>query len=325
MSGKSTWQGPETSPKPIKGKRIAVVSCCQAAEGAARPVRAMIEAGKAIGWTVDVFDGKGDPQEQNKAVNAAVDSKFDGIALVFVDTPTVAEGVNRAVDAKIPIITLGAIKNTPESVPDVSPDYLKEGEAIDNYMIWHSNAKVNALMLKNTDLYVVKFGEFKGAYDVLTNPAQCKDCKVDVKEFTLANLDSQPAAIASAAVQADPKKNWVNCFDFCVSRAARTLIASGLGSNVKGAGYDCDGENLHMIRDGAILAVSVCDPREWVAYAVVDNLNRMMQGQPLAKATFPAFLVDKSNVDQLTEEEVKSGWQGGYEFRKKYRQLWGAN
>lgn len=325
MTGQVTWQGPESSPKPMAGKRIAVVSCCQAAEGAARPVRTMVEAGKAIGWTVDVFDGKGDPQEQNKAVNAAVDSKYDGIALVFVDTTSVAEGVMRAVNGRIPLITLGSLINTPESVPDVSPDYLREGEIIGNYMVWKSNGKVNALMLKNTDLHVVKFGEFKGTYDVLIDPTKCKDCKVDVREWTLANLDSQPAAIASAALQADPRKNWVNCFDACMSRVVRTLVASGLGANVQGAGYDCNGENIQLIKEGTIQSVSVCDPREWVAYAVIDNLNRMIHGQPLAKQTFPALLIDKTNTDKLTAQEVISGWQGGFDFRRKYRQLWGVN
>ena len=325
MSGEVTWAGPTSSPKPIAGKRLAVVSCCQAAEGAARPVRAMVEAGRSIGWTVDVFDGKGDPQEQNKAVNAAIDSKYDGIALVFVDTPVVAEGVNRAVNAKIPLITLGSMKNTPESVPDVSPDYIKEGQAIANYMIWKSNGKINSLLLKNTDLYVVKNGEFKGTYDVLTNPTQCKNCTADVREWTLSNLDSQPASIASAALQADPGKNWVSCFDACMSRVARALTASGLGSGVWGAGFDCNGENLQLIKDDEVQVVSVCDPRDWVAYAVIDSLNRMMQGQPVAAQTFPALLLDKDNITKLSDKEVEQGWQGGYDFRSKYRTLWGVN
>lgn len=107
MNGKVAWNGPSSAPSPMKGKRIAVISCCQASEGAARPTRAIAEAAKSLGWKVDVFDGKGDPQEQNKALNAAVDSKYDGIALVFVDTPSVSDGVKRALDAKIPLITLG--------------------------------------------------------------------------------------------------------------------------------------------------------------------------------------------------------------------------
>lgn len=324
MSGKTEWKGPETSPKPQQGKRIAVVSCCQSSEGAARPTRAMTEAGKAIGWTIDIFDGKGDPQEQNKAVNAAVDSKYDGIVLVFVDTPVVAEGVTRAIEAKIPVITLGSMKNTPESIPDVSHDYLKEGEVIGNYMIWKSNGDVNALLLKNTDLYVVTNGQFKGTADVLADPAKCKDCKAEVKEWALANIDSQPASISSASIQGDPSKNWVWCFDGCMARVSRNLIASGLGQNIKGAGFDCNGENLQLIKDEQIQAVSICDPRDWEAYSIIDNMNRLIQSEPVAQQEIPILLVDKDNVGVLTEQEIMGGWQGGYDFRTKYLQLWGV-
>ena len=105
MSGDVQWTGPESSPKPIAGKRIAVISCCQAAEGAARPARSMEEAGALMGWEVDVFDGAGDPVQQNQALNAAVDADYDGIALIFVDTPVVSDGVARALEANIPLIT----------------------------------------------------------------------------------------------------------------------------------------------------------------------------------------------------------------------------
>ncbi len=323
LNQKATWKGPASSPKPFANKKIAVISCCQAAEGAARPSRAIGEAGRQLGWTVDVFDGKGDPQEQNKALNAAVDAKYDGIALVFTDTTTVSDGVKRALDAKIPLITLGSLDNTPDSIPDVSHDWVAHGQGIAEYMIWKSNGKVDALLLKNTDLYITEHGQFKGTYEVLNDKTKCDNCQFVVKDWALANLDTQPGDIASASVQADPNINWVWCFDACMSRVARTLAANGTGQNIKGAGFDCNGENIQLMKDGIVQAVSACDPRDWEAYAVIDDLNRMMHGQPAVPQNIPIKMIDSSTVGQLSEDEIKNGWQGDVDFRAEYRKLWG--
>lgn len=325
MSGDVQWTGPESSPKPIAGKRIAVVSCCQAAEGAARPARSMEEAGALMGWEVDVFDGAGDPVQQNQALNAAVDADYDGIALIFVDTPVVSDGVARALEANIPLITLGSLHNTPAHIPDVSHDWIHQAKGIGAYMAWKSNGAVNALMLKNTDLYITENGQFKGAMDILTDAAFCPDCDMDVKDWSLANLDTQPAAIATAALKADPATNWVWCFDACMSRVVRTLIASGQGSGLMGAGYDCHGENLGLIRDGMIQAVCAADPRDWEAYALMDNINRMIHGEDIVDHGIPTRLFDASNVHELTEHEIDEGWQGDYDFRSKYKELWGVD
>ncbi|WP_238558684.1 sugar ABC transporter substrate-binding protein [Paraburkholderia phenoliruptrix] len=265
----------------------------------------------------------GDPQEQNKALNSAIDAKYDGIVLEFVDTTTVSDGVARALKAKIPLITLGTLRNTPDTIPDVSWDYAKHGEALANYMIWKSNGNVNALILLNTDLYVTRNGQWVGTKNVLTDPEKCKDCKVTVKEWPMANIDTQPGSIATAALQANPKINWGWCFDACMSRVSRALIASGLSSKMRGAGFDCNAESLQLIKDGQVEAVCAADPREWDAYAVIDNLNRLMQGQPTVNQGIPVRLFDKTNISTLSDYEMSHGWQGGYDFRAAYRKLWG--
>jgi len=324
MTSTVTWHGPETSPVPKAGARIAIVSCCQAAEGAARAARTMVEFGAKIGWKMDVMDGRGDPQEQNKAVNAAVDAGYDGIVLVFVDTPVVSEGVKRALAAGIKVITLGSLKNTPDTIPDVSWDYAKTGEAVANYMIWKSNGNVNAFILLNTDLYVVRNGQFVGTNKTLTDTTKCPNCTMKVAEWSLANIDSQPASLAAAAVQADPKTNWIWCFDSCMSRVGRSLAASGFTNNdIRGAGFDCNAENLNMIEAGTIEAACAGDPRDWVALATMDNLNRMLNNQPVVDQGIPIRMFDASNLAQLSDDEKQHGWQGGYDFRSKYLELWG--
>jgi ribose transport system substrate-binding protein len=325
MARQGSWNGPTSAPKPVAGKRIAVIPVTLAGEGAARPSRAIAEAGHLIGWKVDILDGRGDPMEQNKALNAAVDANYDGIVLIYVDTPVVSDGVTRVLAKHIPLITMGGLNNMPPTLPDVSHDFVGHGRAIADYMIWKSNGAVNALLLKNTDIFVAEFGQFKGSYETLTDKTLCPDCKIEVRDWTIANIDTQPADITVAAVQANPAMNWVWCFDTCMTRVVRRLDASGIaGSQLQAAGFDCDGENLSFIKEGNIQTVSACDPRDWEAYAVVDNMNRLLHGEPTVDQHIPIKMFAKENIADLGPEESKIGWQGDYDFRTQFRKLWGV-
>ena len=242
LSSPSEWKGPTTGPKPIPGKRLAIITCALLTEGCNRPARAATEAAKKIGWVPTVFDGQADTGKQLAAINAAVDGKYDAIVMILIDPIQVNEGVQRAIAAKIPVVTLGQPFYTKErkalsQIPDISHDWLKTGELIGDYMIWKSDGKVDALLLDNPETTVVEYGQFAGTKGKLTDPKACPDCKVTVEDFTIAQINSQPAQLAAAAVQRDPKINWVWCYDFCLgervdrshcARFARPHIGGGL-------------------------------------------------------------------------------------------------
>ncbi len=75
LSSPSEWKGPTTGPKPIPGKRLAIITCALLTEGCNRPARAATEAAKKIGWVPTVFEGQADTGKQLAAINAAVDGK----------------------------------------------------------------------------------------------------------------------------------------------------------------------------------------------------------------------------------------------------------
>jgi len=330
LAAPSGWEGPTSAPKPQPGKRLAIISCAQLTEGCNRPSRAAEDAAKRIGWQPTIFDGAGTADKQLAAIDSAVDAKYDAIILMLTDPSQVSAAVQRAVDAKIPVVTLGepaytdARKKTIDQIPDVSHDWVATGTAIGDYMIWKSDGKVDALLLHGSETVVVKYGQFKGTYEKLTDKQACPDCRVTVKEFTIAGLTTQPPALATAAVQADPAINWVWCYDFCLANASKALIAANLQEDIKGAGFDCNAENLQLIRDGKVQVVCIADPRDWEAWATVDIANRLMQGQKAVEQNIPVRLFDKSNLNELSPTDLKDGWQGGVDFRAKYLAIWGV-
>ena len=150
LSSPSEWKGPTTGPKPIAGKRVAIIPCGLITEGCNRPARAATEAAKTAGWVLTVLDGQADTGKQLAAINAAVDGKYDAIVMILIDPIQVNEGVQRAIAANIPVVTLGQplytdARKALSQIPDISHDWLKTGELIGDYMIAKSDGKVDAL------------------------------------------------------------------------------------------------------------------------------------------------------------------------------------
>lgn len=332
LAATTTWRGPKSAPKPKPGIRVAVISCSQVTTGCARPTKAAVEAAKVIGWRPTVFDGQGEPSVQNQAVESAVSGHYQAIILMLVDPNNVSAGLNAAKAAHIAVVTLGEPDYTTSRgktwrwIPDVSHDWLASGKAIGDYMIWKSNGKVNAFMMDGADTVVVQLGQFKGTYEELTNKAMCPDCKVSVNKFTVATLTTEPPAEATSAVQSNPSLNWLWCYDFCLYQAITKLQGAGLvHAGLQAAGFDCNAENLNFMKEGLVQTVCAADARDWEAWATIDEANRLVDDQPAVPENPPFRLFDKSTINQLTKQDLADGWQGGYDFRTKFKQLWGVS
>ena len=298
-------------PKPTPGKRVAIISCSQATEGCNRPSRSAAAAAKPMGWKPTVLDGKGEPSGQLAAANAAVDARYDAIIVILVDPSTnLKEAMTKAKAANIPVVTLGApayseARGQLDWIPDISHDWLATGDVLGYYMIWKSDGKVDALMLHDSSTLVVDQGQYKGSHRILTDKAKCPDCKVTVKDFTQATLTSQPAQDALATIQANPSINWIWCYDFCLQQAVQKLKSAGLGDDLSGAGFDCNAANLELMKSGTVQTVCVADPRDWEAWATVDQANRLVEGEKPVDQEIPFLLVDRDTIDKLTPEDLR--------------------
>ncbi len=329
LSAPTEWGGPKDGPKPTPGKRVAIISCSQATEGCNRPSRSAAAAAKVMGWTPTVLDGKGEPSGQLAAANAAVDARYDAIIIILVDPTNLSEAMNKAKAAKIPVVTLGAPPYSDERaaldwIPDISHDWLATGDVLGYYMIWKSDGKVNALMLHDSSTLVVDQGQYKGSHRILTDKSKCPDCEVTVKDFTQATLTSQPAQDALATIQANPEINWIWCYDFCLQQAVQKLKSAGLGEDLLGAGFDCNAANLELMKSKTVQSVCVADPRDWEAWATVDQANRLVEGEEPAEQKIPFLLVDRDTLDQLTPEDLDKGWQGGIDYQAEFKKIWGV-
>jgi ribose transport system substrate-binding protein len=159
---------------------------------------------------------------------------------------------------------------------------------------------------------------------VLTDPELCPGCEVTEERFSLATIDTQTPQLAVSGLQANPDLNWVWCYDFCLAQVATRLQADGLDEEVLGAGFDCNAQNIQLIKDGVVQVVCIADPRNWEAWATIDIVNRLLNGEEPVQQSIPVRLFDDANADEFTEEDIQEGWQGGFDFRSEYLSIWAA-
>src|SRR4051794_25677278 len=118
LSGNTGFTPPSTGPAAQKkGSTIAYVAADLTNGGVNTVGKAVTEAGAAIGWKVDVIDGKGSAQGRTNALNQAIAVKPAGIVLGGFDATEQAAAIKQATDLKIPVVGWHA---GPESGPIAS-------------------------------------------------------------------------------------------------------------------------------------------------------------------------------------------------------------
>jgi ribose transport system substrate-binding protein len=340
-----SWPGPTTGPKPLKGKTLAIVSSGLQSEGSARPTYAARDAAKLLGWKAVVYDGNNEQLKDLAAVNAAVDAKSSAIILVLIDPSTIGAAVQRALNAHIPVATVGVpvflhgqrVRAAKwDSIPDVSWDLYQQGVVLANYMIWKANGKPHVYVEDVPDFAAISLGQTAGGLSVFNNKAKCPDCVVYKNSISVSEFFTQTGPAAVAMVQAHPDINWLYLLDAGLEVEINSLATANLLGSIQGGGFDCNPNNLNFIRQGHGQAVCIAESSQWAAWGAVDAVNRMMNHQKPVTAGYPAgtkgpgpnytlpiFVVDKKNIGTLTKADIANGWQGGIDFRAHYRKIWG--
>ena len=79
------WSGPESGPRALRGKSIALVAEDLRNGGIVGVAQGAREAAKVMGWTLKIFDGAGSSAGRAKAFSDALAAKPDGLILCGSD------------------------------------------------------------------------------------------------------------------------------------------------------------------------------------------------------------------------------------------------
>jgi ribose transport system substrate-binding protein len=311
------WTGPADAPKPAEDKRIVVVTCSSQGIGCVRAARGVTEAGRALGWEVETIDGKGDPAVWNRAIQLAITTKADGIVLDAVPPQLVGDALENARAAEIPIVSVFNPKPTQQSpvFAYVRPEHTEQGRLMADWLAVDSGGDARVVLVEDNE-FPELVERVQGFRTQLAR--SCSDCEiVSTVQSQIGTMAQRlPQAVVSA-LQRNPEANYiVSQYDSNAFFAGEGVRQAGKAGQVKVAGYEGDPQTLPAIKEGQ-QAATIADPAEWMGWQAIDEFVRALAGERAENTPVAWRLLTKDNVPST------NGWLGDFDFRSKYRELWG--
>ena len=336
---KGTLASPDATARPaVKNKKIVVISAGQSSISSSVPVNAAVEAAKAIGWSVTVYDAQLNPANVPNLMSQAIASGAQGIVADF----DCYQGKSQLEQAKAKHIVVVPIYSydcndpyagkpgTPPlwtGYPNYGPEANKNlGAFAEQYgfaqgqaaiAATHGQAKVVFFNdLEATVLYYTGTG-FKNAIK------QCSGCKI-VDEVDFKGLDLGPTLQqrAATAILQHPEANVVKS-----PFTAATLLSiapavqqSGRASKLYVMGGEGFQPELDLIRNHAGVNAVMISPSDWTGWAAIDTMNSLFRNEKPAFSGLGWQLVDP------THNMPASGpWNSPVDFKAIYKKAWGVS
>lgn len=325
MQPATEFAGPTEAFTPVTGKHIMILVCGNFGRACVRLGEGAKEAAEALGWTVDMIDGRLDPTVWNRAVKQAVDSGVDGIVSVSADPNLMGEAMAAVHAKKVPFVM---ISQSPKEgdVPGVQswirPDPVKGGDDIAEWIVGDSAGKASVLVLDLPD-----YADIMMRNDALVDRLgrDCAECTVRRVNISSQTVGTTLAPTVTSQLQQHPDLNYVWSPDDAVTNfVAQGIMQAGKSSSIRLVSFAGEPEALARVKDG-IQAADMANPTDYIGWLATDSLARVMSGQPVQEVwDVPRRFFSAENIDDGGPELLESGWTVEFEYRDAFKKMWGA-
>lgn len=295
---------------------------------------AMGEAGKEAGVKVVQFTNQGQVSQWIQGVQSGIAQKVDAIVLEGSPDPKLlGPQLAAAKAAGIPVISTHlydesyvdtAKAEQPNIAAFVDAHHYRAGTLMADYAIVNSGGHVNAYFVTSNEVQPAA-GIAKAFTDELA--AQCPStCKAHVVNIPIADWATKVPTQVQTALLQDPSINYVvPVFDGMTSFLGTGITQAGKTDSVKIVAYNGTASVLKMIQDKHLVVAEIGEPLEWLGWANMDQVLRVLTGtQPVASEKTPLRVFDSTNVDDTGKPANQTdGYGDPSQFKNGYRTLWG--
>ncbi|WP_154874084.1 substrate-binding domain-containing protein [Paraburkholderia terricola] len=320
------WNGPRKGPRAQAGKYIAVVAEDLRNGGILGVVDGVLEAAKAIGWSVKIFDSGGTPNLRLKMLANGLASRPDGLIIVGGDARALLPGLQPFAERGIPIVgwhvaaQAGPVPGTPVAM-NVSTDPLEVARVTALAAIAQSGGHAGAVVFTDTNFEVAQ-----GKADAMAAVVRaCGGCTLlEVRDVAISrNQELMPGT--TRALLAHYGKRWTHAlaindiyFDYAapvltqagISNAAMVMLSAGDGSE----------SAFLRIRTGTFQIGTVAEPLNLHGWQLIDEMNRLLAREAVTGYVFPVHLVTADNIAADGGDRLIYDPANGY--RDIYRRIW---
>jgi ribose transport system substrate-binding protein len=339
IAEKGRMTPPPSAPSPaVKGQNVWVIESSAAAPSVSIPSLSAQQAGKALGWKVTLYDAGGNPGNYTQGVSQAIANGANGIVLVAIDCSYVKNELELAKAKHIAVSEVYAFdcsETNPGSPSLFSADlsfgtryksllaaWQQWGSDTAAWIIAATGGNAHPLVMHNQQIAVL-ISYQKGFQDRMN---ECQTCSVVNVPWDAINQGT-PAAMASLIQSAVLQYPQINSSMFGstvtsgYNQAILALGAKGLQLKVIGGLGLPDEFNLIKAKKG--LEATTAWPQQWIGYAAMDEINRVLAGQPTRDEGLGWQIIDNSNSQDMPA--AGQIWQGSPDFRTVYDKSWGVS
>ncbi|HXW33782.1 MAG TPA: substrate-binding domain-containing protein [Acidimicrobiales bacterium] len=325
----------DPTPRPAaKNKFVVVISSGQAASSSAIPSDGAVDAARAIGWKVDLYDAALNPSNYAPLVRQAIAAGANGIILDAIDCDTVRQPLEEARAKGIAIVGIYAFDcNDPHSIGAKQSLF---------------SANINfGPRASNLDLFAESYGADQAAYIVADSHNTAKIIAIQDPEFTVLYwtllgfenyikasggskildtltvttsdlTDGQIVPKIQAELLRFPTATWIKSpYTYVTTLGIAPALTTHQGhiDVMGGEGFE---DELNLLRQGKITAVNVISS-DWVGWASVDTMNSVFLHQKPVDSGIGWTLVDATHNLPASGELVPS-----VDYKAEYKKAWGV-
>jgi ribose transport system substrate-binding protein len=321
----------------VKGKHVVVISAGQASISSMVPSDGAMNAGKALGWQMDLYDAKLNPANYAPLVRQAIAAHADGIILDAIDCDTVQQPLAEAKAAHIFVVPMYAFDCTDVqaghgptayfssqinfgSKANANLDGFAESYGADqaNYIIASSNNTAQVIDIQDPE-FTVLYWTLKGFNDVINASGGSKI--VDTLNITSADILNPPALVAKiqAEILRFPNANWIKS---PYTYATVLGIVPALGSRA-GSLHVMGGEGFapetDEIRAGKVTAVNIISS-DWTGWAAADTMNSLFLNQQPVDSGIGWTIADATH----NLPAASTNFAPPVDYQSQYKKAWGV-
>ena len=319
-----------TEPVEPGKRKLAIISCGNAASACLNGGKAAKEAAEAIGWeSTDVLDGKLTPSVVSGQINDAVERGYDAILIFSFDVGAVKAAVDKAVAKDVKIACVVCVGNDPESgVWDVGTNGTVDGEAIGAHIAANADPDAKALVYDDPAYPAVK-RRIAGVKEVIGKYRS--DIEIEAHDVATADLAKPGPPFFTAALSSNPKGSldWVVApYGTIAQPMLKTLVDQGR-TEIKVASFDGITANTDQLaKADSPYVADTAAAFSYFSWAAVDVLARVLAEQDVwdGHNEMPIALLTKDNIaDAALDKESGFFEPTDFDYKAMLKKLWGVS
>lgn len=281
-----------------------------------------------VGMNYMEWPNQGRPVQWVQGMDAAVNRKASAINLMAgINPASLGPQIKRAKASGAHVVAahLYDVGDTPTNGADtVSFPYEQAGRLLADWVVSKTGGDTHTLVVKIDEVVSTK-AMMKGIDDVF-GKACGSSCPVSTINVAIADVATKIQPQVQAALVRDPKIKYVIAlYDSAEAPSVVAAIKSaGKSDQVKVVTFNGTPGILKLVKQGDV-EMDVSENLTWDAYAITDQLMRLIAGKPPVKdPKLPLRVYDQSNIAEAgTNPETAEGF--GNAFVTGYRKLWGLS